>query len=208
MPSENIEDASRMLLARLEDEAQLFRDHPEKRREAAIYSLNAVIEFLRTGSAVVEGHLDEPLQALAVALSELDRGGKPKLLEPPYKVAGNRKQPKIREYFQPFVAASVDLLIATGIRKKEAEKLVADCLRRHGMETAHAGPGRGRKITPTTVEKWREKLRRSPNSEAAAEYWELIRAAKLPDTVTTSEQARRWWIARLSEVAATASRHE
>ena len=199
-------NASRMLLERLQEDAQEFRNDPAKRREVAIRSLNAVIEFLNTGSAVVEGKLDEPLRALSIALSELDRGGKPKLLEPPPKVPGNRKRSKIREIFQPYVAATVDFLMETGLRKQEAEKLVAKCLRQHCMKSAHAGPGRGRDITPTTVAKWREQLRSSPKSDHAAMYWKLIREATRPESDATPEQARRYWINQLSLTAASADR--
>jgi len=83
-------------------------------------------------------------------------------------------------------AASMELFIRGGIRRKDAARQVADALHRMGYRN-----GLSKRISAQNVEDWRDRMRtESPSENAAVGRFRRMLAseAQVPDPVTAARQ--------------------
>ncbi len=137
-------------------------------RASAIMSLVAIGHYL---TAVVGTGLTTPLRQLQYALHDLDRGKVGRLVERT-KVSNRPPEAISVEGFRAFAAVAMDLMIQTGVGRKQAAREVARELCRLGYDD-----GPGRLITAGRVEDWRDRmLVERPAENAGAARFQRLKA--------------------------------
>jgi hypothetical protein len=137
----------------LEVASETYRARGEETaRQCAELALGSVVSFLQ---GVFDGDSQAllPLRRLQYALHDLDRGQVDPLLRPK-KIDHRPPSPLQKEGFIAFVAAAMELFVDGGVPRAEAARRVAQSLHARGYRY-----GRGHRITPRQIERWRDKMR-------------------------------------------------
>jgi hypothetical protein len=146
------------------------------RRKYAITSLFELMKFLgdsevaRVGPDVKNSVLDLHLHDLASALTDLDKGWSPDLLEPIPQSKGRASPTNAR--FKAFVATAADLLFRSGDSLDAACETVARRVTEAGYRTPRGRKlSHGDKITGSTVRDWRKEARSAPADSPLGEQY-------------------------------------
>ena len=131
-----------------------YRSNGAGRRIGCIAAVNATVGFLRHFDEVRGEDLAFPLVDLAVSLAELD-DGVPSDLFKVNRRPGQQSEDAYRSIVRVHAAATVELLILSGVSARQAGSRVARALNASGWRTA-----RGQSVTISTVSSWRYNLRR------------------------------------------------
>jgi hypothetical protein len=140
---------------RLEDQLCLAKgDMKQDSRRAAYTALKAVIDFISSIPGFDDKGLANPLTMLRMALLDLQSGTIPPLLTPSSKVMNRPKSLVSHKFRKAYAIASVDRLMAAGMRVDEACKLVS-------AEYSRAQIDIGTRTKQwKTVRQWRYELKR------------------------------------------------
>ena len=183
------------LCDRLRIGSETFRSE-RREREAAVYQLCALIEFLHEFEEPKKEGLTYPLLNLVNALSHLDEGI-PSVLFKFTRRRGQQAEDTHRAFIRIYAAATMELLMRSGLSLQEATKQVAQILDKEGLKRLQ----RKDAIEPTTVTYWREKLRRG-NGEDSDDFWEIVRTYR-PLIDDPPDGLRPMLIASLRDVVRT-----
>jgi hypothetical protein len=183
-PSQNVETGLMVLRLELAVAADLFeRSSPDASRSTVQRTLVAIESLLRTTFGANDPKPLIPLRRLIYALHDLDRGTVVPLLAP-QKINHRPRDSLLKEGLMAFAAACMELLIESGVRRKDAARRVAKYLHAKGYRST-----RDRTITAQNVEDWRDRMRsESPSeSEAVARFRRLVEIrANFPDPQTAA----------------------
>jgi hypothetical protein len=131
-------------------------DMREDSRRAVKAALSAAIDFISSIPGSDENGLANPLTVLRMALLDLEAGVTPPLLTPSSKLSHRPETPTATKFTKAYAVASVDRLVAAGMKVDEACKFVSAEYRRAkiniGTRTDHW----------KTVRQWRYELNRRP----------------------------------------------
>jgi hypothetical protein len=131
-------------------------ESPDHRRMAVRAAVNAVLAFLEVALAddheLLRAQMFTPLNAIAVALGELDRGLTSPLFEPA-RVLGHPPAPHGREMTKGGAAAAMSLLMEVGHSREEAATRVARQLVALGVKLEG-----NRQLNWRTVASWRDQV--------------------------------------------------
>ena len=147
--------------SQLEATLEFLLRHNNDARNIAIETIDCLKRhLLQLG---VDRSLTRPLNDIAIAFAELERGRLLPLFEP--KQLGHKPPTDLnRLYVMAKASLAIDLLMAAKVKRDRAAREVATVLRKHGF------PIKGKLRVPAwkTVIGWREKLRKSGGSKADA----------------------------------------
>jgi hypothetical protein len=166
---------------------QLIVDYGRYEREGALLALKYVIEFFKRISSC--GEFPLPIVKLRHALRDLDRGVTVPMLR---TAQHNRSDSTVRMFVKSAAAATMSMLMQTGLDRMESAKLVATCLRQGGM---HLGDRRSREPW-RTVAAWRDRAVKATKSTYDRfgnfyEYWSSTVITPPPPDVQEYERYRK-----------------
>lgn len=141
-----------------------------REREAVAHQLCAVIDFLHEFDEPKKEGLTYPLHNLLNGLIHLDDG----IPSPLFKFTrprGQQAEDIFRASIRVYSAATMELLMQSGLSLQDATKQVARALNRGGLKKLQ----RRDPIQSSTVTSWREKLRRGAG-EDSSDFWEIVKA--------------------------------
>jgi hypothetical protein len=170
---------------RLEDQLILAKgDMKENSRRAAYTALKAVIDFISSIPGFDDKGLANPLTMLRMALLDLGSGTIPPLLTPSSKVKNRPKSLVSHKFRKAYAIASVDGLMAAGMRVDEACKLVS-------AEYSRAKIDIGTRTDQwKTVRQWRYELKRRSSDDPTT--YDLVQDInRVLKRASTIEQAKR-----------------
>lgn len=128
----------------------------------ALASLRAVLQFL---DAHVSGDAVAPLRRLHAALTDVEAGGRPQLLDRP-KRAGRPSE--LFEYeLRGMLASALDLLIRSGMDQDSAADWLSHDLRQAGIRKGE--------IRPAHLKSWRKKASAFEGPQAAVRMLQQLR---------------------------------
>jgi hypothetical protein len=138
---------------------------PSEMRQAAVASLNHVVEYLRRVGAVAE---TAPLLHVAGALASLDQGMSSRLLQAPEKSGGKPPAGHEDEVPRVYAAAAIHAFVEAGEPLEQAARRVANALR-----GSVPGVSTGEELITL-----RENIRRNPKHWRHSAYWGAVSMAR------------------------------
>jgi hypothetical protein len=170
---------------RLQDQLILAKgDMKEDSRRAAYTALKAVIDFISSIPGSDDKGLANPLTMLRMALLDLKIGVVPPLLRLSSKVTNRPESPIQHKFAKAYAIASVDRLIAAGIRVDDACKIVSAEYRRAKIDIGT------RTDQWKTVRQWRYELKRHSSDDPTA--YDLVQDFnRMLKPASTIEQTKR-----------------
>jgi hypothetical protein len=170
---------------RLQDQLILAKgDMKEDSRRAAYTALKAVIDFISSIPGSNDKGLANPLTTLRMALLDLGSGTIPPLLTPPSKVMNRPKSLVSHKFRKAYAIASVDRLMAAGMRVDEACKFVSAEYRRAKIDIGT------RTDQWKTVRQWRYELKRRSSDDPTT--YDLVQDFnRVLKPASTKEQTKR-----------------
>jgi hypothetical protein len=163
---EALDHLSKMLIRATE----MCDRHPDKKRLASIFALDAVLFFLMRVREWQAPRLMRCLCELQCALVDLERGAElPPLLQQKPKRA-RRPASSLHENFKGSAAAAMSTLMKVGKTREEAARLVVNVLHRSGVKL-----GGRRQLRWGTIASWRDQVRKAaPSKDEAAFHYQLL----------------------------------
>jgi hypothetical protein len=138
-PSQNVQTGLMVLRLELAVAAHLFeKSSPDASRSTVQRTLIAIESFLRTTFGANDPKPLIPLRQLIYALHDLDRGKVVPLLAP-QKINHRPRDSLVTEGLMAFAAACMELLIESGVRRKDAARHVAKDLHAKGYRSNRHG---------------------------------------------------------------------
>ncbi|MCA3247866.1 MAG: hypothetical protein ING19_01415 [Azospirillum sp.] len=134
-------------------------------RQAAVASLNHVVEYLRRVGAVAEA---APLLQIAGALASLDQGMSSRLLQAPERSGGKPPAGHEDEMPRVYAAAAIDAFVDAGEPLERAARRVANALR-----GSVPGVATGEELLTS-----RENIRRKPGHWRHDAYHAAVKMAR------------------------------
>jgi hypothetical protein len=132
------------------------------RRLGAARQLAVVVRLIGCITDAVDPRLIAPLQDLAMALTDLDKGVRDELLQP-IKLGHHGPIPTRRQGFRLRAVVVMELLMGSGEKKSAAANTVA---RRLAAVSPEKKP-----LTGTMIENWREQVMAAPSQSLPAERY-------------------------------------
>lgn len=154
-------------------------------RQGAIEALNAVAEFLVSFEDFEQEGLAQPVLSVSVALTDADDGIPSQILHVKRK-GGRKPESTGRKGVRAYSALTVDLLMKTGLTRREAAKRTAAKLKLFGVRKQGGG---GPDITPETVLAWRDSIKADLGTTFAAEIYEEM-LKRLPSADNSDSAAK------------------
>lgn len=169
-----------LLSLNLEEAQNAYQGADDNGRSGTILALGAVNIFLRNSKLKKRHELAAPLMSLQMALIDLGDGITPPLLQAVQKNPGREVASTMRDAMMQYSAATLELLIRTGMKVEDAARLVVRPLTARGMQL----PFRiaSQPPTHTTVINWRKRYR---NADSAIYY-----RSRVADEIVTTDMKR------------------
>lgn len=140
------------------------------RLKIGLQALRATLYFLRGDVAVLDERLTRPLANLENALHDALQGATVPLLEHSPSRAGKPER-LVREDVQGCAAATLEILVASGMGTEKAAAWIATEARRLGVRCGDGAP-----IVAQQIRTWRLEIRRGKAPAAACEMFERFRS--------------------------------
>jgi hypothetical protein len=141
----------------------------ENAREAAIFQLRKILNFLKETDA--EG-LILPLLILCSALEDLADGAMPAKILTPLKSKNRPKDDVVLRSVKLVAAVTMDQLFEYAeLSRADAARAVAKAFHEAGLSTIQ-----GRKVTPTAISKWRDLAKEAPKDSKLAREFKRFRS--------------------------------